>query len=382
MNMQNAKLLVCGLLLIALQPLQAQFAYFNTVHGTVLDEKTGKPLSGVNVFLSKTTLGTVTDADGVYRIEHAPPGVYDLVFQHVGYTMKIQQVQFAYVSTIQIDTKLMPRILEGREVRITGRYTKERIRRLQEFTRMFLGETRNAKACRILNPEALDFKIDSTDGRWTARSEEAVVVENLALGYTVRNYIIRFKWSKSLSQIQQNIFTVFKPIPAADANTSETWARNREAAFLGSQKHFLSAVAQHRIDEEGFKLYQSNIQPLEDRDSAFREEGSGFYIPSKIFYGRNRSGLSMDTVSYPQNKIGLAAGLVKLQFKDWLKIKYGVTFSYLNLEGHSLIVDSLGNNWNPTSYQITGRWAYSGAADKLPLDYSPQPATSRRTDVR
>ncbi len=377
------KHLMTGLLLFFVyMASHGQLLYFNSVHGTVWDEKTGKPLSGVNVFLSKTTLGTVTDVDGSYRIEHAPPGVYDLVFQHVGYTVKTQQVQFSYASTIQIDAKLTPRILEGKEIRITGKYTKERIRRLQEFARMFFGETRNAKECKILNPESLDFKIDSTDGRWTARSEEAVVVENLALGYVVRNYIIFFKWSKSLSQIQQNIFTVFKPIPAVDAEQSEVWARNREAAFWGSQKHFLSAVTRNRIDEEGFKLFQSNILPLEDSDSAFREEGSGFYIPSKIFYERNRSGLSTDTVSYPQNKIALAAGLVKLQFKDWLKIKYGVTFSYLNLEGHWLIVDSLGNNWNPTSYKITGHWAYSGVADKLPLDYSPHDVSSRRMNAR
>ncbi len=53
--------------------------------GRVVDKDTGAPLSGVAILLEGSDFGTVTDADGAYRIEDAPAGVYTLSFIKGGY---------------------------------------------------------------------------------------------------------------------------------------------------------------------------------------------------------------------------------------------------------------------------------------------------------
>lgn len=53
--------------------------------GRVVDKDTGAPVSGVAILLEGSDFGTVTDADGAYRIEDAPAGVYTLSFIKGGY---------------------------------------------------------------------------------------------------------------------------------------------------------------------------------------------------------------------------------------------------------------------------------------------------------
>ena len=46
---------------------------FAHLHGIVYDDK-GEPLVGANVWWAETTVGTTTDADGIFEIEHKSSG--------------------------------------------------------------------------------------------------------------------------------------------------------------------------------------------------------------------------------------------------------------------------------------------------------------------
>ena len=67
------------------------------ITGTVKD-MTGTALPGVSVLIKGTTIGTVSDANGVYSINAAPDDV--LSFSFIGF--KSMEVQVAQQSTIQI----------------------------------------------------------------------------------------------------------------------------------------------------------------------------------------------------------------------------------------------------------------------------------------
>ena len=54
------------------------------ISGTIADDK-GNPLAGANVFLSGTTLGSATNADGNYKISNVSNGDYTLVVKYLGY---------------------------------------------------------------------------------------------------------------------------------------------------------------------------------------------------------------------------------------------------------------------------------------------------------
>jgi hypothetical protein len=61
--------------------------------GKVFDTNTGKPIELVNVYLSGTTFGASTSRAGIYLMENILPGTYQLVFQHIGYEIKVKNIQ-------------------------------------------------------------------------------------------------------------------------------------------------------------------------------------------------------------------------------------------------------------------------------------------------
>ena len=73
------KLLV---ILLAIVTLKGQ----SRIDGQIVDKETGEPLIGVNVFISKTSIGTTTDKDGLYTIKNISNGRYELVISMIGYT--------------------------------------------------------------------------------------------------------------------------------------------------------------------------------------------------------------------------------------------------------------------------------------------------------
>lgn len=75
------------------------------VDGLVVDAKTGLPLSGTNVFFEKTTIGTITDNEGKYRIETLIPSD-KIVFSFIGYETETRNVSKGIDQTISVSLKL------------------------------------------------------------------------------------------------------------------------------------------------------------------------------------------------------------------------------------------------------------------------------------
>lgn len=95
--------------------LTSLWAQQKTITGTVTDKLNGQPLPGVNVIVPGTTVGTITDADGVYRIT-VPPDAQFLEFKFVG--MKTHQMEIG--DQTQIDLAMEEDVLGINEVIVTG----------------------------------------------------------------------------------------------------------------------------------------------------------------------------------------------------------------------------------------------------------------------
>ena len=76
--------LACLMMLIS----SSVFAQSQTISGTVTDATTNSPLAGAAIMVKGTTVGTISDADGSYRINAKPTDV--LVCTFFGY--KSQEV--------------------------------------------------------------------------------------------------------------------------------------------------------------------------------------------------------------------------------------------------------------------------------------------------
>lgn len=84
------------------------------ITGTVIDE-TGEPLPGTTVSVKGTTIGNITNEDGIYSIK-VPDKDAILVFSYIG--MKTQEIQVGEKKTI--DVELEPLLSELEEVIIVG----------------------------------------------------------------------------------------------------------------------------------------------------------------------------------------------------------------------------------------------------------------------
>ncbi|WPP48019.1 SusC/RagA family TonB-linked outer membrane protein [Catalinimonas niigatensis] len=91
------------------------------ISGKVTDGESGEPLPGVNILAKGTTVGTVSDADGNYRLTVSDE-VRTLVFSSIGYISE----EVAINSQTNIDLALMPDIQSLSEVVVVGYGTQKK----------------------------------------------------------------------------------------------------------------------------------------------------------------------------------------------------------------------------------------------------------------
>lgn len=128
------------------------------VTGKVLDE-TGQPMPFCNVYIENTTIGTVTDLNGIYNLsfEKAP---FNLVFSSIGYTKHIANV----TASTTVDVKMAVDGVSVEEVVVTGYQKIDR--------KLFTGSATRLKA---------------EDTKVSGVSDIGRMLEGKAAGVTVQN---------------------------------------------------------------------------------------------------------------------------------------------------------------------------------------------------
>ena len=160
------------------------------VDGRITDKKSGEPLVGVNIFFSKTTWGTTTDNNGFYSIKNIPYGKYEMIISMIGYELIKQDVIVFDNERISMNLRLVPEPIQMNEVIVTAKSNKRWKKNLAIFDRVFLGESKNGRACKILNEYVLSFQIKG--GALNATASQPLEIENSSLGYRIKYYLDEF----------------------------------------------------------------------------------------------------------------------------------------------------------------------------------------------
>ena len=109
--MRKIALLLLAAFFIGTQALNAQV---RRVSGTVTDAADGAPVPGVSVVVKGTTLGTVTNMEGVYQLD-VPASVNTLVFSFVG-----MRTQEAAITGSMVNVSMVTETIGVDEVVVTG----------------------------------------------------------------------------------------------------------------------------------------------------------------------------------------------------------------------------------------------------------------------
>ena len=334
-----------------------------TLAGTVRDAA-GAPLPGASVYLSGTTRGASSDADGRYRLEAVPPGAYRLVGSLVGYAADVHEVRLAAGEERIVDLRLAEATLDLGTVRVEAERDGRWARRLAWFRKALVGESANADSTRILNPEVLEFRV-----RWGTLHAEAaapLVFENRALGYRLTYDLHAF--SASSGSVRYDGDERFEELaPASDAEAAR-WEAARARAYRGSLAHVLQALLAGTASAEGFSFEVAPTDLFGSR-SSFRTPARWLMDVDDDGWGTLRARGRIDVVyeGEPEEE----AYLRSEWFREDRARPDPVQRSSLHLDRGRARVDPQGTPEDPFGISTSGHLAFERLADRVPEAYRP-----------
>lgn len=370
---------VPAFLLLALFLIATELRAQSLVQGVVSSVDNGEPLPSASVFLANTTKGTTTDDKGRFQISNLPSGRFDLVVSYVGYETLVFQIHTDSLKFYRIG--LTPLANQLAEVKVKAQRGPDWEANLLFFRQNFIGQSPVAAQCKLINPEVLWFDDNPADLRLTAGAREPLLIENQALGYRIKYQLKSFVFDSRQKAVTYLGYPVLEDLPARNARQKKRWLANRQKAYLGSTMHFMRALHQRTLAEDGFL-----VQRMIEKTDTVRSR------PKTARY------LIRDTLQYAQIlDLGLSTTVrSRLQFQDLLQVTYlretedpgylkmqrpfgpppkasGTQTSVVHLQDSFIEIEANGNYYEPLGILVEGYWSWEKIAELLPLDYALTP---------
>jgi len=386
---------------------KAQQTY--SINGTVSDGK-GVTLPGATVFITNSKYIQATNNEGKFSFNNLTPGTYEVVVKLLGFEPDIQSVTIRERSA-NLTARLKESITALKGVNISGGRDIYRERYLALFIKNFLGETVNAQQCKLLNPDALSFHYNkNNDFRLTATADDFLVVENKALGYTLKYLLTAFDLD-----MQNDVCTIggspyFEEMKGTEAQQKK-WQINRRVAYLSSDRHFFKAVMNNTAKTEGFSVYQVMDNPImiqntpenerwtfyQDSDDPSRRKLVNIRILNidALFMADNQDFKTLISVARPVNrdKPELGGYFVVYTGEDESALYYNTggnielplksiprkrQISIIHPLSETVMIDRNGEVTPALGFLYAGYWAWLRIADLTPLDYFGEPVSDKK----
>ncbi|HEX8608453.1 MAG TPA: carboxypeptidase-like regulatory domain-containing protein [Pedobacter sp.] len=381
------------------------------VSGVVKDRQ-GASLPGANILLSGYQIGTVADSAGRFVIRGLTPGNYNLLIEMIGYTPLTQNV------IITKKAKEVEIILEENVKQLTEVVVRPdpfRSEYLATFKENFIGTSLNARKCVILNPEVIRFDYDKDQRILKASSDELLIIENRALGYTVKYLLSYFEKDYETNVVHFYGYPYFEELEKKESKIKR-YARLRRSAYIGSPQHFFSALYNNTYREQGFfinklvKMPNTKKKPddviderlkllsekmRKRRDEKRRKESLSYWTKMKVLPDTvevllrdevarhtlvQQKTPSLKTLNFDEALYIIFIG--EKEPKDYTKysgykierpaefVNFQISLLY-KLKPSPGFYES-GGLFDPESLLFEGIWAYEKVADMVPMDYAPE----------
>lgn len=369
------------------------------ITGKVMSADIGIPLSNASVFLSNSSFGTATLTDGTFTLNNVKQGQYEMVITYVGYDTYYQTILVG-PSTLQLDIQMHVKNVAMDEVAIVShKFSKENF---AEFFKDFIGDSENAKKCKVINPKAMDLVYHSFSKRLEGHSDDFLVVENRALGYRVKYLINEFKSDKINYIIEYQGKVLYEELPGSKSQIAK-WHKKREDVYYGSNMHFYRSLMNMDLDAQGFVIRRLVRKPNPQRppqliiEQKLDKFNTGIDNDS-LRRWRELSRLPKydeDLIRTPMKaqdvlKLTDNPGLFALTFPDYLYVVYNkkrdeyrfsdlyrpldmenFLTSIITLYKPYALIDLNGIVVSPHATLYEGAWSKDRVAEQLPVDYVP-----------
>ena len=363
------------------------------LRGKLVAADTKTPLVAASVFLSNTSVGTVTNSEGEFVL-NIPAGKYDLIASFIGYETNARTISTAISEVLVIELQPKAKVLN--EV-VVGGYEKDGWSKWGDlFLKSFIGTTQWSADCSIINYKEIKFRHNKKDNILTAVAGDQLVIENKALGYTIKYQLENFEYDFKNRFLVVAGFPLFIPMQGSKGK-EHRWLNRREEAYYGSMMQFMRALYRNMIAEEGFDVRRLVKTPNHEKDrirdvyrrSSINKDSSSYYerILSQpdLISTYSKYKIAGDSIGFQVDSI--TAGL---EFDNYLHVIYtkaSPPISYRQLSPHngrmmselSLVtpepiqIQSNGAYYSPVNLVSSGYWSWSEKiANMLPFDYKPE----------
>ncbi len=285
-----------------------------------------------------------------------------MVVSYVGYRTLLTVLNLKADAKTQLVIRLQSMARQLADVVVVGKRDVQWVEDFELFKTEILGRTANAQLCTIQNPNVVRLK--RYNNTLYASTSEPLEIDNRALGYHEKILIEKFVSSgDSCSYMFYSQFGNLQPI---DQREQFRWEFNRLNAYSGSQILLFRYILQHRVEEEGFEIF-------EWKGSQVQVSYSGQYVAVPQF-------LQMEIDSVPKSDKTSALISVLPPGKYLVRYKLSLTTgmadpgnhyptSIIRVRNKSMFVNANGTPLLYDNYVQTGYFEAQRLADKLPNDY-------------
>lgn len=383
--------------------------------GKVLSSDNKVPVASANVYISNSSIGTVTDEKGQFVIKNFPAGRYDLVISCIGYETQVVTLSSAQLPPV-LTILLKPKVNELQEV-IVEPYEKNGWEKWGSFfMENFIGTSAFSRDCKLLNKEVIKFRFSKKNNTLKAIANDRLVIENRALGYVLKYDLTRFEYDFGTRIFLYQGYPLFEEMETKRKGLQKWYAENREDAYYGSVMHFMRSLFRNKLVEQDFEVRKLIKLPDAEKKrvrALYRSQAVNAAINGTLMVDGQLPGLRRDSAAYyrkvmnepesmnvlintilPGDSIAYAldSATVGLEFNDYLQVVYtkkktppeyqkmlprGVTSILLTSElfrtsANPIMVLASGNYFEGTDLITSGYWAWSEKiANLLPNEYWP-----------
>ena len=342
------------------------------ISGRVVDAETGQPLPGAHVFIASSMIGTVTDTNGQFDLHDVPVGAHRLYVSMLGFEPDFRDIMLRTGKDYQFDFELKESILDVGEIIVEGERDKNWKKRLEKFTRMFIGETPNALETSITNPEVLDF--EEKRGSFTAVAAAPLIIENRALGYRIQYFLKDFE--STPSRVRYDGEGLYEEMDASSEEEATRWEEKRRAAFIGSFRHFMLAIIAGRSEAQGFKTYSrpsvgGGVGDTFNRSAAMASQRFPLDPTTILKPGEAENEYFLDFEGHME--VVFMGEKEDESYLDWSmrpeRSNPRFQTSWTFLDHGPAVVDYKGDTLDPYGVVFMGYWAFERVADDPPKEY-------------
>lgn len=315
-----------------------------------------QPIPGASVYLDGTTIGTISDSEGLFEITSNNKYNTLLIVKYLGYediyvSNPYEKEFYTFV--------LVPKINEiDTVVIVKDGFTRKQ--KLQLFREQFLGLTKYGKACKILNEDAIDFNYDLETFIFTASCPEPIRVENPLLGYFIdfdlQDFYVKFNF-KTINSVNAIQSLFLGTVKYTETKINDKIIKNRNDVYFGSAVDFFKGIIDNSWSEKKFILYLGKFPVL----------------ANDYFKVLKKDDLYEVTVT-STNKVSFSIGGIKKTnfYADFNLLYRKKRQSKVIFKTETFFVDSFGNNSHKDQIIFGGDIGRQKAGNTLPLDFEPE----------